>query len=169
MPTQTCQCGKTIDETSGYTYQGELKCESCYAGRSGRGPLAEQFVPCPKCGKILHRFAIVCPACGVSIREIGKIDAVARGNVWKGIVFVVGIIVMLLLSMGLGDRAIGRGVGLGPVVGLATGGFVFGVNGLLGLLYFRPFVVVKFLQGLLGFGVGALFFLVGATCYILMI
>jgi hypothetical protein len=169
MPTLTCHCGKTIDETQGYTYQGELQCETCYTGKSGLGPLAEQHVPCPKCGQILHRFAIVCPACGVSIREIGKIDSVARGNVGKGIAFVVGILVLALLSMGLGDRAVGKGLALGPVIGLATGGLLLGVNAMLGLFYFRPFALVTFLQGITGFLVGAVCLIASATCYVLMI
>ena len=169
MSTQTCRCGKPIAETEGYTYQGETICASCYLGEKGAGPLAPQFIPCPKCGTVQHKFAVVCPTCRSTIREIGKIEATARGNVGKGITFVIGILVLAFLSMGLGDRAYGRGMGLGAVIPLGLFGFLLGVNAGLGLLYFRAFALVTFLRGIPGFILGGVSLLLSALLYILMI
>jgi hypothetical protein len=169
MSTLTCRCGTPIAETEAFTYQGETICESCYLGDKGAGPLAAQFVPCPRCGQVLHRFAVVCPACRTAIREIGKIEATARGNVGKGIAFVVTILVLAFLSMGLGDRAFGKGMSLAAVIPLGIGGFLLGINALLGLLYFRAFALVTFLRGIPGFVLGGVCLLLSGLLYVLMI
>jgi hypothetical protein len=169
MSTATCRCGKAVSDETRFTYQGETLCASCYLGPTERGPFAEQYIPCPKCGATLHRASIFCERCHVSIREIGRIESVARGSGTKGIGFVVGSLVLLMLAMVLGERAKTAGMPLGQVIALAASSVLLGVNGLLGLLYFRFFAGVTFVRGLLGFGLGALSFLLAAVLVFLLI
>lgn len=157
------------DESDAFTYQGKTLSREAYLGSTGHGPLGEQYLPCPKCGKTIHKFTIRCHHCGVAVREIGKIESGPRGSASKGIGFVVGILVFALAAMVLAERAYSGGSSLGVVIGLAVAGFVLGVNGLLGALYFRYFVGITFLRGLVGFVVGAVSTLLAIVCLILLV
>jgi hypothetical protein len=154
------------DDKESFSYEGKILSREAYLGPSGNGPLAEQYIPCPECRKTIHKFAIHCHHCGVAIREIGKIESGPRGSAAKGIGFVVGILAFALAAMVLAERAYSEGGSLGLAIGLSVAAFVLGVNGLLGVLYFRYFVGFSFLRGLLGFGVGALSLLAAIVCII---
>ncbi|MDY0000722.1 MAG: hypothetical protein RBU30_05465 [Polyangia bacterium] len=156
-------------ESDVYSYQGKSLEREEYLGPEGNGPLGDQFIPCPKCGKTIHKFAIRCHDCSVVIREIGKIESGPRGSSAKGIGLVVGILVFALAAMVLAERAYSGGRGLGVAIPLSIVGFVMGINGLLGSLYFRYFVGFTFIRGLLGFGLGVLSLIVGIICFVLLI
>ncbi len=162
--------GKATSQTDpeAFTYQGRTIKRAEYLGDRELGPLGDQFIECPKCSERLHKFSIRCPFCGSVFREIGKIDSGPRGSATKGIGFVVGVLVLALSAMVLGERG-GEAYGMAGSVAMAAVGFVLGVNGLLGLLYFRYFAVMTFLRGLLGFGVGAVSFIVGVLLLVLLI
>lgn len=157
------------EASDSFSFEGRSLRREEYLGSAGNGPLGDQFIPCPKCEQTIHKFAIRCHHCGVAVREIGKIESGPRGSAAKGIGFVVGILVFALAAMVLAERASSGGRSLGVVLPLAIGAFVLGVNGLLGALYFRYFVGMTFLRGLLGFGVGALSLIAGIVCLLLLI
>jgi len=156
MSSVTCTCGKKITSEDAFTLGGVKLCLECYSGESGQGPLADQFHDCPKCGHLIHKFTALCPECHVPVREIGKVESAARGTATKGIFFVVGIVVLALASMAVGNYSVqSTGRSLVAAIPMAIAAFVFGVNGLLGLLYFRYFAIATFVQGLTGFALGA--------------
>jgi hypothetical protein len=164
-----CTCGKTIPPAETYSFGGEVLCRSCYVGSDGLGPFADQYQDCAKCGQRLHRFAVICDKCRSPVREIGKVESVAKGSATKGILFVLGILALAVLAMLMGDRGYYQADSAALGIVLAVAGFVLGVNGLLGLLYFRFFALVTFLSGLLGFGLGAASFILSVICFILLI
>jgi len=169
MSSVKCRCGKKIDDEEVFTYGGVRLCQECYLGETGNGPLGDQFHDCPKCGHLIHQFTALCPECHASVREIGKVESAARGTATKGIFFVVGIVVLALASMAVGNYAVGGGRSLVAVIPMGIGAFVLGVNGLLGLLYFRYFVIVTFVGGLKGFALGAGSFVLSVLLYFLMV
>ncbi len=170
MSSITCTCGKKISAEDVFTFGEDNLCPECYSGKSGQGPLGEQFHGCPKCGHVIHQFTALCPQCHVSVREIGKVESVARGTATKGIVFVVGIVLLMLTSMALGNYAVASaGRSLFSAIPMAIVAFALGVNGLLGLLYFRFFAIARFVLGLIGFALGAASFIGAVALYILMI
>jgi hypothetical protein len=150
-----------------FTYQGQELTREQYLGDRELGPLSDQYIECAKCSVPLHKFAIRCSECGAQVREIGKIDSGPRGSASKGIGFVVGVLLLALLSMVLGDRGADIYT-LGSAIAMSVAAFVLGVNGLLGLLYFRYFVGT-FLRGLLAFGLGAVSLILSVFLLILMI
>jgi len=159
----------TRKDNESFTYQGKTLSRDQYLGDRGFGPLADQFIDCPKCGKPLHRFAIRCDDCGALFREIGKIDAGPKGSAGKGIGFVVGVLIFALAAMVLGERGVSGGYPLPAAIAMAVSGLLLGVNGLLGLLYFRYFALVTFLRGLVGFGLGAVSFIVAVILLVLLV
>jgi hypothetical protein len=169
MSSVKCTCGKKIADEDAYSFGGDQLCRECYLGAAGQGPLGEQFQDCPKCGNAIHKFTAFCPSCHVSVREIGKVESVARGSATKGIGFVVGIVLLALAAMALGNFASESGRSLGAVIPLGIGGFLMGVNGLLGLLYFRFFAIATFVQGIKGFALGAGSFIASVVLYVLML
>lgn len=169
MSSVTCTCGKKISADDVFSYGKDTLCLECYSGESGRGPLAEQFHACPKCGHLIHKFTALCPECHVPVREIGKVESVARGSATKGIVFVVGIVLLALASMAMGNYTVqSANSSVFAAIPMAIGAFLLGVNGLLGLLYFRYFVIATFVLGLPGFGLGAASFLGSVGLFIAM-
>lgn len=169
MSSVKCTCGKKIADEDVYTY-GEVRlCKECYLGKAGGGPLGEQFHDCPKCGHLIHQFTAVCPECHVPVREIGKVESAARGTATKGIVFVVGIVLLALTSMATGNFGVEAGRSLVVAIPVAIAAFVLGVNGLLGLLYFRYYVIATFVQGLTGFALGAGSFILSVALYVWLV
>jgi len=156
-------------EADTYSYQGKKLSRESYLGPEELGPLADQFVECPRCGERIHKFSIRCHDCNTVFREIGKIDSGPRGSATKGIVFVVGVLVLATAAMALGQHAVSSGQNVAAAVALGVAGFVLGGDGLFGVLYFRYFVGVTFLRGLVGLGVGALSLLVGVACLVLLL
>jgi hypothetical protein len=169
MSSVKCTCGKKIADQDAFTVGNDSLCQECYLGATGQGPLSEQFNDCPKCGHLIHKFTAFCPECRVSVREIGKVESVGRGTATKGIAFVVGIVILALASMAVGNYGVQSGRSLVAVIPLGIGAFVLGVNGLLGLLYFRFFVIATFVQGLPGFALGAGSFILSVVLFLLMI
>ncbi len=168
MSSVKCTCGKKVAKEDGFTYGSDVLCQECYLGEAGNGPLADQFHECKKCGHLIHKFTAFCPSCKAAVREIGKVESAARGTATKGIVFVVGIVLLALASMAVGNLSAQSGKSLIAVIPMGIGGFLLGVNGLLGLLYFRYFVIATFVQGLTGFAMGAVSFLMAVGLYVLM-
>ncbi|MFH2005667.1 MAG: hypothetical protein ABI333_03660 [bacterium] len=169
MSKYTCTCGKKVDEEDVYTVQMESLCRDCYLGKTGHGPLAEQYHACATCGQTIHKFTAFCPKCKNPVREIGKVESAARGSATKGIGFVVAIVVLSLAFMVLANRAAERGMSLGAVIPMASGAFLLGVNGLLGLLYFRYFAIATFIRGIPGFVAGGLSFILSAVLLFLLV
>lgn len=156
-------------ETDTFSYQGKTLSRESYLGSEEQGPLADQFVECSKCGARIHKFSVRCHECNTMFREIGKIDSGPRGSATKGITFVVGLLVLVLAAMALGQHAASTGQPVAVVILLGIAGVVLGGNGLLGVLYFQYFVGVKFLRGLVALGVGAASLLIGVVCLVLLI
>ena len=152
-----------------FTYQGKTLNQDRYLGDTGFGPLGDQFGGCPKCSTPLHKFAIRCHKCGATVREIGKIESGPKGSASKGIFFVVGVLVFALAAMVLGERGATGGYALPAAIGMAVAGLLLGVNGLLGVLYFRYFAIVTFVRGLLGFGLGLMSLAIGIVLLVLLI
>ena len=169
MSKHTCTCGKKVAEEDSYTYQEESLCQDCYFGKSGQGPLSDQYRECSKCGQTIHKFTAFCPRCKSPVREIGKVESAARGSATKGIGFVVGIVVLVLASMVLVNRAAMRGMSLAAAIPLASSAVLLGVNGMLGLLYFRYFVIVTFVRGIPGFAIGGASFILSAVLLFLLV
>lgn len=169
MSSVKCTCGKKIADEDVFTYGSDRLCRECYLGKAGHGPLGDQFHDCPKCGHLIHKFTALCPECHASVREIGKVESAARGTATKGIFFVVGIVLLALASMAVGSYAVQGGRSLVAVIPMGICAFVLGVNGLLGLLYFRYFAIVTFVGGLTGFALGAGSFVLSVFLYILMV
>lgn len=169
MSSVKCTCGKKIDDPDVFTYGKDRLCRECYLGETGHGPLGEQFHACPKCGHHIHRFTAMCPECHASVREIGKVESAARGTATKGIVFVVGIVLLALSAMATGNFAAQAGRSLLAVIPMAIAAFALGVNGLFGLLYFRYFVIATFIRGLLGFALGAVSFILSVVLFLVMV
>ena len=78
----------------------------------------------------VHRFAAICDHCRVPVREIGKVESAARGTATKGIAFVVGIVVLALAAMALGNHAAQSSYSLVAAIPMAITAFALGVNGL---------------------------------------
>lgn len=156
-------------EADTFSYKGKTLSRADYLGSKELGPLGDQFVACPKCGAQIHKFSVRCHECTTVFREIGKIDSGPKGSATKGITFVVGLVVLLLAAMALGQHAAAAGQSVALVVPLGIAGVLLGGNGLLGVLYFQYFVGVRFLRGLLALGIGAASLLLGVLCLVLLI
>jgi len=169
MSSVKCTCGKKIDDQDVFTYGKDRLCRECYLGETGRGPLGEQFHDCPKCGYQIHKFTALCPECHAAVREIGKVESAARGTATKGIVFVVGIVLLALTAMATGNFAAQGGRSLFAVIPLAIAAFALGVNGLFGLLYFQYFVIATIIRGLTGFALGAASFVLSVVLFLVLV
>jgi hypothetical protein len=167
MSSVKCTCGKKIADGDSFTFGNDKLCRECYLGETGRGPLGDQFHDCPKCGYEIHKFTAMCPECHAPVREIGKVESAARGTATKGIVFVVGIVLLALTAMATGSFAVDAGRSVWAAIPMGIVAVALGINGLLGMLYFRYYIIATFIQGLTGFALGIASFIVhmnGTPC-----
>jgi len=124
-------CGVTLQDRDVYSVNEKTFCHDCYLGAEQLGPYGDQYVECPHCGTILHKYTIVCFNCHNAIREVGKIQAESKNVGMRILIYIIALFVLVVLAVALGPMGIARGGStaravvlgiLGPLLA-ALGGF----------------------------------------------
>ncbi len=146
-------CGKKLQEREVFSFKEKTFCRDCYLGDSGLGPLAGDYLECPHCGTVLHKFTVVCFNCKKAIREVGKIQTESRYMGLRVLVYVVAVILAIVLPIALGPVGVDRGgstvraVVLGAAGSLSFLGGLF--RGLFPMVFVRSRILGNFLAGAL--------------------
>ena len=162
------KCGTALQEREVYSFQEAVFCQKCYLGKSELGPHSKDYISCPNCDTILHRFTVVCFKCNSPIREVGKVEAEARGFGIRVLVFAVTVLALIVTVVALGPMGVARGGGAARSVTMAIVGPILVAAGFFRILFAGAFRKVPALAGLVGLLVGAGLFVGGLVMVILL-